>query len=192
LLETLTKCYRKRNDVRGRIGFLHREKPRYSSNNNDEDEDALDDTLANDSDSYYGNSDKSDSDDDDGEDKDISIKNKRLHAQQEKEKDLHSSIKPDWKLIRLLLRTMVNLIQSATLQIFPMIHRKQLLTFLAELRIGEEGEGREEEEEEEVLGWSMIELVAKDRVVDVYYSILQEQANLDVSAISALKAPVDL
>ncbi len=172
-METLTKCYRKR-DSKQRIGFLHREKPKPA---NDEDDEELD--SAHDSDSYYGDSDKSDSDDDNvGKNK-----GKGNGKAKASDKEDDGKIKPDWKLIRLIFRTMVNLVQCSTLQIFPIAHRNQLLTFLNELRIGE-SEGEEK-------SLSMSDLVRKDRIVDVYFGILEEQtAGIDPSLLSALKPPV--
>ena len=87
--------------------------------------------------------------------------------------DRSGGIKPDVKLIRVILKTMVNLVQASTLQIFSQNNRIQLIQYLQELQIGAESEGSK--------GISVEEVARRDRVVEVYYSILIEQASVPSS-----------
>jgi hypothetical protein len=158
LLEILSRSYRMRNHQQ-RIGFLQKEI--FKDLQQD-----VDDDMSRYSDSYYGDSDASDGE----EDKLPPIAEARLNDGKKNSPDNSlSEIKADFKLIRLILKTMVNLVQSSSIQTFSPSNRKQLIQYLIELEIGANPERG-------VIGISIQEVASRDRVVGVYFSILLEQS----------------
>lgn len=178
----ITKCACSKHH---NIHFLHQLKPKNdlhrSSHVNgkedlhDHDEDVYDDSLSDDLsvDSY------ADSDTEDHESLDIvppmqpallddsPLLNKALFDQDK----TGQKNKIDYKLVRLILKTLNNLIQSTASQsYFTSEYREQLHHFLEELEIGEGEEA-----------YPLILLARKDRVVRLYFSLLMMPSNQTTS-----------
>lgn len=145
LLEVLSRSFLPKGSLSMR-GFLQKERP--EEQGKDDDEESVY------SDNYYGDSDNSDEEDAEN----------TIHPHEKID-----GMKPDVKLIRVILKTMANLLQASTLQIFSQSNRLQLVQYLTELRIGSSAD--------DIMGIALEDIARKDRVVEVYYSILLEQTN---------------
>lgn len=110
-----------------------------------------------DEDSYYGDSDEEESEDytepdtnhDSGEEEDVAT---------------DKEIKADVKLIRLILKTIVNLVGSSSITNFSLANRRQLVDYIDELLVGE--------------SVTVKDLLEKDHVIEAYYLLLLEQVNV--------------
>jgi hypothetical protein len=138
-LELLCKSYRNQGQ-QFRLKFVQLEKHEDWGNN-----ESLSDV-----DSY---DDDSDRDDDKSEQDDVSV-SVAGHG---------NGIKVDIKSIRYILKTMVNLLRVSDFSLFSIGHRRQLATFLDDLRIGEQADQ------------GLEELSRRDAVIGAYHVMLLDQ-----------------
>ncbi len=92
---------------------------------------------------------------------------KGAHGKQKQQQRL----KIEFKLIRLILKTLVNLIQSTVSQeFFTVDNRRQLKEYLEELSIGDKSEG--------LASVRLEEVVERDETCYLYYHMIVDHANL--------------